>query len=126
MAGVDGRTRERLLEISGFLLGSFPFRYLGIPLAAERLRTADYSALIEAVVGRLTSWPRRTLSDAGKLELVRTLGIECFWLSIFPVPSGLIDRLHLPSFCMDAEAPSHLMGSHVPPNIRGLIWSARP
>lgn len=73
-----------------------PFRYLGIPLAAERLRSADFSTLIDSIIVRLNSWPRRTLSYAGKVELIRSVlqGVECFWLSILPIPFGIIDKIY--------------------------------
>ena len=95
-AGVDPRTRDTLLALTGFQQGSFPFRYLGIPLATEKLRISNYGALIDAVVLQLTSWPKHTLSYAGKLELVKTVlqGVECFWLSILPIPNGVIDKLY--------------------------------
>lgn len=38
LVGIHERMRDRLLEITRFQLGSFLFRYLGIPLAAEKLR----------------------------------------------------------------------------------------
>lgn len=80
IAGVTDRTTSRLLEITGFQCGTFPFRYLGIPLAAEKLRTSNYGPLTEAIMRRLAAWPKQTLSYVGKLELVKTVlqGIECF------------------------------------------------
>lgn len=70
--------------------------FLGIPLAAERLRSADFSTLIDSIIVRLNSWPRRTLSYAGQVELLRSVlqGVECFWLSILPIPFGIIDKIY--------------------------------
>lgn len=96
MGNIDGHTRDRLLEISGFQLGTFLFRYLGISLAMKRLHTADYEALIVAVVDRLISWPTHILSYTEKLQLARMVlqGIKCFWFSILLVPSCVVDKLY--------------------------------
>ena len=73
-----------------------PFRYLGIPMAAERLRIADYSPLLDSLVRRINIWPQKTLSYAGKAQLITSVlqGVECFWLSIMPLPQGVIDRIY--------------------------------
>lgn len=74
----------------------FLFRYLGISLVATWLHTVVYGTSIDTVMGQLTSWPRHTLVYAKKLKLVKTVlqGVECFWLSILPIPSGVIDKLY--------------------------------
>ncbi|XP_073039156.1 uncharacterized protein, partial [Primulina eburnea] len=81
---------------SAFSPGTLPFRYLGVPLAARNLRSQDYSKLVDSIAAKLSSWPRQSLSYAGKIELVRSVvqGIECFWLSILPIPNCIIDAIH--------------------------------
>ncbi|XP_075508005.1 uncharacterized protein LOC142544859 isoform X1 [Primulina tabacum] len=94
--GMDDRTRHEILRMTGFTPGMLPFRYLGIPLAAKRLRSSDYCMLVNAIAAKINSWPRHSLSYAGKLELIRSViqGIECFWLSVLPVPNCVIDSIH--------------------------------
>lgn len=70
---MDVRSKEEILQITGFIVGIFPFRYLGIPLATEKLRVADYSVLVDSISERIKAWPRNTLSYAGKLELTRAV-----------------------------------------------------
>lgn len=93
---VDEQLRGKLLDIIGFQQGSFPFRYLGIPLAMEKLCSSNYETFTGVVVLKLTSWANHTLSYVGKLELVKTIlqGVECFWLSILSIPCGVIDKLY--------------------------------
>ncbi|XP_042472038.1 uncharacterized protein LOC122054661 [Zingiber officinale] len=55
MAGVDVGVKGRLLQITGFQEGTFPFRYLGIPLAAEKLQIANYDPLLEAITNKINS-----------------------------------------------------------------------
>ncbi|XP_073126788.1 uncharacterized protein [Henckelia pumila] len=95
MAGVEEPDREEILRMCGFRQGSLPTRYLGIPLVAARLREADYGVLVGAISAKIASWPRHTLSYAGKLELIGSVvqGMECFWLSVLPIPSGVIDKI---------------------------------
>ncbi|XP_075494785.1 uncharacterized protein LOC142532356 [Primulina tabacum] len=65
-AGVDELVKELILDITGFNIGHVPFRYLGIPLAPSRLRTSDYSILVDAINAKIRSRPRNYLSYAGK------------------------------------------------------------
>lgn len=36
MAGIDDQTRDQLIEITGFTQGTFPTRYLGLPLSSTK------------------------------------------------------------------------------------------
>lgn len=58
IAGVNDHTTSRLLEIIRFQRGTFPFRYLDIPLVAEKLHTNNYGPLMEAIMWRLATWPK--------------------------------------------------------------------
>ncbi|XP_073049432.1 uncharacterized protein [Primulina eburnea] len=94
-ASMADSVRQEILMITGFADGSLPFRYLGVPLAAARLKAADYSILVDTIARRINAWPRNSLSYAGKIELIRSMvqGVECFWLSMLHVPSCVIDSI---------------------------------
>ncbi|XP_073313562.1 uncharacterized protein [Primulina huaijiensis] len=96
MASVPDVVRLEILDVTGFALGNLPFRYLGVPLASKKLRALDYIPLVDTISTKISSWPRHSLSYAGKLELIRSVvqGIECFWLSILPLPSCIIDAIY--------------------------------
>lgn len=96
MVGINDRIASRLLEITGFQRRTFPFRYLNIPLMAEKLRTSNYNPLTESIMWRMASWSKQTLSYVGKLELVKMVlqGIEFFLLSILSVPCVVIDKIY--------------------------------
>lgn len=95
-AGVQGPDLADILSISGFQHGSMPFRYLGIPLAAEKLRVSFYAPLIEKISEQISGWTASSLSYAGRVELIRAVlqGTECFWLSILHVPAAVIDVIY--------------------------------
>lgn len=96
LAGVSDGEKADLLQQTGFQEGVFPFRYLGIPMASSKLNMADYSPLLDALSMKINSWPKQTLSYAGKLELIKSVlqGTQCFWLSAIPFPAGVISRIY--------------------------------
>jgi hypothetical protein len=61
------------LEIFGSVLGSFPIKYLGIPLHYDKLKREDLQPLIDSLLGRLAGWRGILLSSAAKRELVRSV-----------------------------------------------------
>lgn len=95
LAGVRGIEKQEIEDVLSFATGSFPFRYLGIPLSASRLKGTDYAPLIDRITELIRSWTSQMLSYAGRLELLRSVvqGVCCYWLSIFSIPSSIIDRI---------------------------------
>ncbi|XP_038885837.1 uncharacterized protein LOC120076132 [Benincasa hispida] len=73
VAGVESVEVEVLAVYMGVSLGSLPFRYLGLPLLAGRLRVVDCAPLIQRITARIRSWAVRSLSFAGRLQLVSYL-----------------------------------------------------
>ncbi|XP_052177540.1 uncharacterized protein LOC127791595 [Diospyros lotus] len=72
-----------------------PFRYLGVPLAAQKLKISHYVPFVDKVAAYINAWSSATLSYAGRTELIRAVlqGVECFWLSILSIPSAVIVRI---------------------------------
>jgi len=95
-AGLQGHDLESILNLSSFSRGSMPFRYLGIPLAAEKLRVNYYDPLIIKIANKISAWTASSLSYAGRAELIKTVlqGTECFWLSILHVPNAVIEKVY--------------------------------
>ncbi|GFY93866.1 hypothetical protein Acr_09g0003120 [Actinidia rufa] len=94
MAGISREEAEEIKTITGFSLGRFPFCYLGIPVAAPRLSIEQFSSLISKIAEYINAWAGATLSCAGRCELIRSVlqGVECFWLSILPIPVGVRNK----------------------------------
>ncbi|GFS32294.1 hypothetical protein Acr_00g0021820 [Actinidia rufa] len=90
-AGVSDIDLDIIKGITGFTQGSFPFRYLGIPVAASRQTFSQYSLLIDRISDSINAWVGATLSYAGRTELIKAVlqGVECFWFSILPIPAGV-------------------------------------
>ena len=77
-------------------MGDFPFRYLGVPLLSSRLNVCHYAPLLSKITGLIQGWSKKSLSYAGKLELIRAViqGIVNFWMGIFPLPQSVLDRIN--------------------------------
>ncbi|KAK4408791.1 hypothetical protein Sango_0460100 [Sesamum angolense] len=86
-AGIKNNMLCDILARTEFTRGEMPVRYLGIPLAAQRLSVRDNSSLVDQIANSISRWAAKSLSFAGRLELIRSViqGVECFWLQIFPL-----------------------------------------
>jgi hypothetical protein len=84
-----------MMRITGFPHSSMPFRYLGVPIGAERLKIVHFSDLLEGIKTSIGVWSQRSLSYAGRVQLIKSVvqGVECFWLSLLPIPSAILDKL---------------------------------
>jgi hypothetical protein len=114
------------LETFGCVLGSFPIKYLGIPLHYDKLKSEDLQPLIDSLLSRLAGWRGKLLSSAAKRELVRSVlaSIPIYLLFFFKFPKWALklintqlancmwsdeegnNKIHLanwPSICMRKE-----------------------
>lgn len=96
MADIDDATRHEILDLSCFQQGQLSFRYLRIRIASRKLKTSYYNLLVDIIGAKINSWPRHSLSYADKIELIRSMlqGVECFWMSIIPIHSNIIDGIY--------------------------------
>ncbi|GFS29167.1 hypothetical protein Acr_00g0005630 [Actinidia rufa] len=62
--GIYSQDKEAIKGITGFSQGSFPFRYLGIPIADSRIFIAQISLLIDKISGYISAWVSADLSYA--------------------------------------------------------------
>ncbi|XP_074317907.1 uncharacterized protein LOC141654134 [Silene latifolia] len=79
--GMDQHLTADILKVSGFVEGKLPFKYLGVPITAGRLRNKDCTALID----RIRSLGAKKLSYAGRLILVAlsTIGLLLAWYKVY-------------------------------------------
>ncbi|XP_062118969.1 uncharacterized protein LOC133832673 [Humulus lupulus] len=99
-------------------VGSFPLRYLGIPLRPTKWNHTDCETFIQKFRLKIQTWASRHLSFAGRIQLINSvlLGLRNYWMSIFILSqsvvkeveklsrgflwgvSGQRSKLHLPSW----------------------------
>jgi hypothetical protein len=94
-SGVGDSLKQTILQDSGFSEGSFPFKYLGVPLSPHRLLASQLYPLLHQLETAIQSWMGKNLSYAGRLELIGSVlfGMVQFWLSIFPMPESVINQI---------------------------------
>ncbi|GJY18809.1 RNA-directed DNA polymerase, eukaryota, reverse transcriptase zinc-binding domain protein [Tanacetum coccineum] len=76
--------------------GSFPIRYLGIPLNVNRIVRDDCTILLDKVKKRVEDWRNKSLSFAGRLQLIAYVlsSLNVFWASMFILPQGVCDEIN--------------------------------
>jgi mannosylglycoprotein endo-beta-mannosidase len=76
-------------------LGSYPFRYLGIPMHHRKLINKDWKHVEERFQKRLNCWRSNLLSVGGRLVLINSVlsSLPMFMFSFFEVPRGVLKKL---------------------------------
>ncbi|XP_024990681.1 uncharacterized protein LOC112524970 [Cynara cardunculus var. scolymus] len=84
--------REAILVCLPFKLGSFPVRYLGVPLSHARLKISYYRPLLAKVKSRIFNWKTKFLLFGVHRQLIIAVlqSLQLHWLSVFLFPSGVI------------------------------------
>ena len=88
MAGVSENVKNDILNTTGFVMGRLPLKYLGVPLISTRLTHSDCQPLIDKILLRIQAWTSRSLSYAGRLQLISSVlySIQTYWCSMFIIP----------------------------------------
>ncbi|GAV92297.1 hypothetical protein CFOL_v3_35677 [Cephalotus follicularis] len=86
------RMRDHILSMTKFRQGALPVKYLGLPLITSRLTKRDCTPLIENILARVNSWTTKSLSYAGRLQLIKSTlaSMQVFWCSTFLLPAEVI------------------------------------
>ncbi|KAL0292636.1 UNVERIFIED_CONTAM: putative mitochondrial protein [Sesamum calycinum] len=94
-AGIQNDTLDEALAMTEFARGHMPVRYLGIPLAAQRLSITYYSPLVDQIVGCIRKWTAKSYPHrpAGAYSL-RYSGSGMLLAPGLPLPMAVIDKIH--------------------------------
>lgn len=92
MANVDSETAQLILSSVGFIVGSLPIRFLGVPLISTKLSYQDCLPVIHRTTKRAASWTSIALSYVGKLQLIKSVrsAMSSFWCRHFMFPKSVI------------------------------------
>lgn len=90
---MEEQLKKQILEDTNFIEESLPFSYLGVKISAKKLNKDECQFLIDKIVSKLKSWGIRTLSYAGRAQLVNSvlLNLHSYWASIFVLPKKVVD-----------------------------------
>nr|GEX06939.1 hypothetical protein [Tanacetum cinerariifolium] len=91
---VTNQVKTSILSMMPFNEGKLPVKYLGVPLISSRLIYKDCKVLVENVHNRIVDWKNKSLSFAGRLQLVPVLSsMHLYWASVLILPSRIIQDL---------------------------------
>ena len=93
-AGVNEELKREIFSIVGIKEGTLPVKYLGIPLSSNQLKT-HFRPLIEKVRNSILGWATKSLSYAGRLELVKrvSMGVIGYWAQQIVIPKKVMAEL---------------------------------
>ncbi|RVW54571.1 putative ribonuclease H protein [Vitis vinifera] len=85
---------EMAVEL-GCRIGSFPVKYLGLPLGARHKALSTWDGVEERMRRRLARWKRQYLSKGGRITLIKSTlaSIPIYQMSIFRMPKSVAKRL---------------------------------
>ncbi|XP_062106372.1 uncharacterized protein LOC133817788 [Humulus lupulus] len=98
LGGLSDAAKESVLSCTNLQEGSFPLKYLGVPLRPTKCKASDFEVILKKIRLCLNSWANRNPSYAGRTYLIQSilLGIRNYWINIFLFPQHVvrdIDRL---------------------------------
>ncbi|KAJ9536674.1 hypothetical protein OSB04_un000147 [Centaurea solstitialis] len=87
--------KQAILHCLPFRLGSFPIRYLGVPLSPVALKSADYGVLVTKIKNRLANWKSKFLSFGGRQQLITSVlqSLQLYWMAIFVLPTTVVHEI---------------------------------
>ncbi|WVZ61551.1 hypothetical protein U9M48_011408 [Paspalum notatum var. saurae] len=87
--------QEEYVQLFGCKEGSFPFRYIGIPIHHRKINNKDWISVEKRFQKNLGSWKGKLHSAGGRQVLINSV-LSClpmFMLSFFEAPKGVLKKL---------------------------------
>jgi hypothetical protein len=77
-------------------IGSFPIKYLGVPLHFDNLKREDLQPLVDMIMNKIASWRGKLLSQAERVMLIKTClaSIPVYLMSFIKFPKWAIKLLN--------------------------------
>ncbi|XP_062075630.1 uncharacterized protein LOC133779723 [Humulus lupulus] len=93
--GVSSHVRTFISQEMNLMVGSFPLKYLGVPMRPTKWRHEDCDLILQKIRLRLNSWSSRHLSYAGRVQLIHSVlfGLRNFWMGIFVLPQSVVKEI---------------------------------
>ena len=86
---------EQYSYLFGCKMGSYPFRYLGLPMHYRKLYNKDWKLIEERIEKKLSGWKGKHLSYGGRLVLINSVlsSLPMFMMSFFEVLRGVLKKI---------------------------------
>ncbi|OIS96144.1 putative ribonuclease h protein [Nicotiana attenuata] len=90
-----GNEAAKLLDITGYSSGTFPMRYLGLPLSPKRWSKMDCHQLCVKITEKLNTISNIHLSYAWRLQVVVSvlISLHNFWGAVFIFPQSVLKEV---------------------------------
>jgi hypothetical protein len=92
-------------------LGTFPSKYLGVPLHHDKLRKKDIQPVVDTVINRIPGWKGRLLSYRARLTLLKAClaSISIYLMSVTKFPKWAIEIInsYMANFFWDDQEDKH-------------------
>ncbi|XP_042964017.1 uncharacterized protein LOC122298309 [Carya illinoinensis] len=105
---ISNTRKSSILRMTGFSEGSFPFKYLGVPIVVGRLKVCDFGDLIGNFNKKIAGWKMKMLSTGGRVNLLRHVlsSMAIHLMAVLHVPNGVyrvLNRIMSSFFWGDVE-----------------------
>ncbi|KAF6172162.1 hypothetical protein GIB67_003854 [Kingdonia uniflora] len=92
MGSVYGGRKDGIIALFDFKVGSFPEKYLGIPLIQGRVTKHAILPLLDKIRARASSWAGRLLSFQGRVTLVKSVlcSLPVYNMGVYKWPQSVI------------------------------------
>ena len=79
--------------------GSFPIRYLGLPIGVSMNKGESWGPIIDKFMAKLSNWKAKSLSIGGRLTLIKSVlgSLGIYFFSLFKAPDKIVSKLE--SYC---------------------------
>lgn len=76
-------------------IGSFPFKFLGLPVGANPRRCSTWEPIVDSLKKRLAAWKGRYLSIGGRITLINSVlsSLPLYFFSFFKAPKKVLKSL---------------------------------
>ena len=93
--GLSVSEAAQISGVVGVKLGTFPSRYLGLPLNPTKLSLSTLQPFLQKFTSQLHSWTSKFLSYAGRIRLIVSViyGKVNFWSQVFVLPKGFYKKV---------------------------------
>ncbi|XP_074305083.1 uncharacterized protein LOC141640020 [Silene latifolia] len=102
--GVSPSIMHEIMEATGFSLGEFPFRYLGLPLATSKLKLSMYDSLITKIQKCIHHWSSHALSYAGRDLLSWNQALLMKWVWKLSLPDTDLWALWIKTYALKQDS----------------------
>jgi hypothetical protein len=105
---LDPEDTKKYAQILCCEIGSFPFRYLRVPLNYEKLKREDIQPIVDRILSRISGWKGRLLSYGARHTLLRAFvaSMPIYLMSVIKFPKWVVKAInsHMAIlFCNDQE-----------------------